>query len=329
MGGHGRGGGGQGARPGAPRFVPRIPFALVPLVGLLCALACVASAEERRHYIGEAACVPCHVVETEHWGETVHAEVFRHRPRNLRERRSCEACHGLGSAHQADPTRPDGIRSFTKGASTPVEEQNDTCLACHPGAGRLYWYGSAHQAEGLSCADCHDPMTQRSPTGLLRRENTNETCFTCHPRQRMEFRKRSHMPLLEGKLSCGDCHDPHGTPSKGLLLGDSVNQLCYSCHAEKRGPFLFEHAPVSENCLHCHLAHGSNREQLLTASPPMLCQQCHIQQSIRSNHASALMTRGNLAGGVQPDDRLMNRGCANCHSRVHGSNHPSGARLQR
>jgi cytochrome c2 len=39
--------------------------------------------------------------------------------------------------------------------------------------------------------------------------------------------------------------------------------------------------------------------------------------------------RGNLAGGSFPDERILNRGCANCHSQIHGSNHPSGPRLHR
>jgi predicted CXXCH cytochrome family protein len=46
------------------------------------------------------------------------------------------------------------------------------------------------------------------------------------------------MPLLEGKIACSDCHDPHGSPTAPLIRGDTVNQMCHSCHAEKRGPFL-------------------------------------------------------------------------------------------
>jgi len=30
-----------------------------------------------------------------------------------------------------------------------------------------------------------------------------------------------------------------------------------------------------------------------------------------------------------PDDRLMNRSCLNCHTQIHGSNHPSGPRFHR
>ena len=33
-----------------------------------------------------------------------------------------------------------------------------------------------------------------------------------------------------------------------MLKEASVNDNCYKCHAEKRGPFLWEHPPVRENC---------------------------------------------------------------------------------
>ena len=37
-----------------------------------------------------------------------------------------------------------------------------------------------------------------------------------------------------------------------------LNDTCYDCHAEFRGPYLWEHAPVPEDCSNCHDPHGSN-----------------------------------------------------------------------
>ena len=88
----------------------------------------------------------------------------------------------------------------------------------------------------LGCSDCHNPMTRTSRTGLLREASVNEACFTCHKTQRLQFRKRSHMPLLEGKMTCVDCHNPHGSATDPLLRADSVNQLCFGCHAEEARP---------------------------------------------------------------------------------------------
>ena len=75
-----------------------------------------------------------------------------------------------------------------------------------------------------------------------------DTCFQCHKDRRAQMSRSSHMPLREGKITCSDCHNPHGSATEALLKDDSINDTCYKCHAEKRGPFLFEHAPVRENC---------------------------------------------------------------------------------
>lgn len=189
----------------------------------------------------------------------------------------------------------------------------------------MFWAGSVHQARDLACSDCHNPMAKFSASGLMAKASVSETCFNCHGQQRTEFRKRSHMPLPEGKMSCSDCHNPHGSITRSLLRTDSVNTLCYDCHAEKRGPFLWEHAPVRRDCLSCHLPHGSSHESLLVVARPFLCQQCHANVS----HPANLVTAANLPLGAMPDERAANRSCSNCHAQIHGSNHPSGPRLHR
>jgi DmsE family decaheme c-type cytochrome len=283
-------------------------------------------------YVGEKTCIKCHDVEARHFGHTVHAKAFRQNPRNDLEGRVCEACHGPGSLHaeRGSEKKRDLLIGFSRDWGTPVEEQNGMCLNCHKGGARLHWTGSIHDTNKLACSDCHNAMSRFSATGLLRSASISETCQTCHGKQRAEFRKRSHMPVPEGKMTCVDCHSPHGSPTKPLLAADSVNEVCYSCHAEKRGPLLWEHAPVRENCLNCHNAHGSNHDKLLVAARPYLCQQCHVSpnlhagQSFRADQSAASA----LSGGT-PSQRMIGRSCQNCHSQVHGSNHPSGARFQR
>jgi DmsE family decaheme c-type cytochrome len=81
------------------------------------------------------------------------------------------------------------------------------------------------------------------------------------------------MPVREGKIVCSNCHNPHGSATEALLREYSINDNCYKCHAEKRGPFLFEHAPVRENCL--SYPHGTTNEYLLKVSRPRLCAECH------------------------------------------------------
>ncbi len=276
--------------------------------------------------IGEAVCIACHAPQNKQFSHTQHAGVFRLNPKNEKEKLSCEACHGPGSNHVKEPANRGALIGFTKEWGTPVAQQTALCLTCHEGGERMFWPGSPHASNQLGCSDCHNPMAKISATGLLKKPTINETCYTCHQQQRAEFAKRSHMPVNEGKLSCVDCHNPHGSTSKALLKNDSVNETCYNCHAEKRGPFLWEHAPVRENCLNCHAAHGSNHDKLLTVARPFSCQQCHDN----TNHQSSLYNAGQLVGGgAAPSTRIIGRSCQNCHSQIHGSNHPAGARFQR
>jgi len=280
---------------------------------------------DTRSYVGQKTCEGCHQQEAANWAHTMHASVFTLHPRDANEARGCEACHGPGSAHVANPSDLSTIISFSHKSQTPIPAQNAQCLSCHQGGARIFWHGSIHEDNKLACSDCHNPMTNFAAHGLTARESINETCFSCHKVQRAQFHMRSHMPLPEGKITCVDCHNPHGSTTDPLLKADSVNDVCYGCHADKRGPFLFEHAPVRENCLNCHNPHGSNFESLLTAPRPMLCQQCHAQ----SDHPAQLLTRGNLAGGPMPDPRLISTSCQTCHVNIHGSNDPSGARFER
>ena len=103
--------------------------------------------------------------------------------------------------------------------------------------------------------------------------------------------------------------------NESMLKTATVNDNCYKCHAEKRGPFLWEHAPVRENCLNCHEAHGSINEFMLKVSRPRLCAECHAL-----GHA---LTAG-------PNSyQIMGRACMNVTPRIHGTNSPSGALLHR
>jgi len=284
-----------------------------------------AADESERTYVGQKTCEGCHGQEAANWAHTIHAAVFTLNPRDSVEAQGCEACHGPGSAHVKNPSDLSTIISFSHKSLTPVARQNAQCLTCHKGGQRIFWPGSVHQNNNLACSDCHNPMSNFGAHGLTARESVNQTCFSCHKIQRTEFNKRSHMPLLEGKLTCVDCHNPHGSTTAPLLKADSVNEVCYSCHAEKRGPFLFEHAPVRESCLNCHSPHGSDFEALLNVPRPMLCQQCHAQDG----HPAILQTRGNMVLGPAPNPMLISTSCQTCHVNIHGSNDPSGSRFER
>ena len=270
--------------------------------------------------IGAKSCIACHALENVQASHSLHVRAFR-----AGAAAACESCHGPGSAHVREPTKPGLIIAFTRDSKTPIDAQAGVCLACHAGGARQDWIGSVHQQHQLSCTDCHNPMARLSPEGVLADNSINQVCSTCHQDIRDKFNRRSHMPLPEGQMSCVDCHNPHGTLNADLIKTDTVNETCYACHAEKRGPFLFEHAPVRENCLACHDPHGSNQQALLVLPVPMLCQQCHTM----TGHPNDLLTTAGLATGPAPDERLIGRACLTCHANIHGSNNPSGSRFHK
>ncbi|CAM5404277.1 DmsE family decaheme c-type cytochrome [Rhodanobacter lindaniclasticus] len=275
--------------------------------------------------VGAKTCVACHSQENVQASHTLHVASFRAGAANTGPQAACESCHGPGSEHAKDPTAPGLIIGFTHNSATTPQVQAGVCLSCHAGGARQHWLGSVHQNRGLSCTDCHNPMAKLSPEGVLAKASINEVCSSCHQDIRAKFNRRSHMPLPEGQMACTDCHNPHGSITKPLLKTDTVNETCYTCHAEKRGPFLFEHAPVRANCLNCHDVHGSNQQTLLVAPIPMLCQQCHTM----TRHPNDLQTRAGLGTGPHPDERLIGRGCLTCHSNIHGSNNPSGPKFHK
>lgn len=239
---------------------------------------------------------------------------------------ACVICHGPSEAHltkpaEGHPRTPAGI-AFGAQAATPAIEQNAVCLRCHERGARTHWKGGAHEFQGLACTACHTVHTGRDP--VLAKTTQPDVCFSCHREKRAEIFRPSSHPIREGKVACSDCHDSHGSTGPKLLVRGTLNETCYVCHAEKRGPFLWEHAPVREDCTICHTPHGSVHAPLLKNRGPWLCQQCHLAQF----HPSTAYSGTGLPGGA-PSQQLLAKNCLNCHSQVHGSNHPSGVRKTR
>lgn len=240
--------------------------------------------------------------------------------------RQCESCHGPGGDHAAR-IRPGQERppmpAFGKHSQASINEQNGQCQTCHETHRRIGWEGSPHETSDMLCSSCHSVHKSHDP--VLNTVTQPEVCFDCHTQVRGQTMQLSAHPIRQGQMACTDCHEVHSNfPTDGLLQRPTLNETCYSCHAEKRGPFLWEHAPATEDCSTCHQPHGSMHSSLLSQTKPLLCQNCHSQM----DHPSTAYTSEGLAGG-KPNAFLLMNSCTNCHSQVHGSNHPSGVKLMR
>lgn len=212
---------------------------------------------------------------------------------------------------------------------------SESCSQCHEEITKTFHSATHAQlkasgvnASEVGCESCHGPGSLHSESGgaahtIINPGKSPETCFRCHLDKRGEFNLPSHHPVLEGKVSCTDCHEPHKGPAvKGggtALLAE--NETCFQCHTAQRGPFVFEHEASREGCLTCHKPHGSVNDRMLTERNQALCLKCHFQQQ---------EAPGKITIGGRDHTAFLSRGTcwtAGCHEAVHGSHVNSSLRF--
>jgi DmsE family decaheme c-type cytochrome len=265
-----------------------------------------------------AACLKCHDEDVGGMLATKHA--VSGDPRSPWGRgQGCVGCHGESTEHIRNTKAPPTV-VFAK--TTPASVRNGACLACHQGANRMHFAGSIHERNDVACNDCHHPHKAVDQVRVA--QTQAGVCFDCHKDKRAASLRASSHPIRTGAMPCTSCHQPHGSVGEHNLIKASVNDTCYTCHADKRGPFLWEHPPAREDCTNCHDPHGTNASPMLTTRPPFLCQQCHQTPF----HPSTLYSGANLPPNLGAD-KMLGNACVNCHVKVHGSNHPAGARFTR
>lgn len=206
---------------------------------------------------------------------------------------ACEACHGPGSAHAAEPARPmpvdlrdertwqvaEGAAIAHRVPARTRDTELETCAPCHsrrerivagpqPGAAFLDGYRPALLDAGLYHAD-----------GQILDEVYVWGSFV-------------QSRMYAAGVSCSDCHDPHA------LAIDEPDRVCASCHrTEVFAATAHHHHPVDSagaSCVACHMPtrtymrvddrrdHGFRVPRPdLSASigVPNACTGCHADQS--------------------------------------------------
>ena len=262
----------------------------------------------------EDICKACHQPYFDSYAASRHGT--KADPRTPANRGGCFTCHGAAALDHAQKGGGKGVGGVVNLASksVPAATKNATCLGCHQSdPQRMHWQASVHAARDVSCTSCH--QVHAAHDKVRDKLTQSDTCFQCHKEQRVQINKPYRHPILEGKVSCADCHNVHGNNPKQMVRS-SVVETCYTCHMEKRGPFVHNHQPVTEDCSICHQPHGTTIAGLLKSRPPFLCQNCHATTGHPVQFAGLPTGRTTSSSSLG----TVARGCLNCHTNIHGSN---------
>lgn len=202
---------------------------------------------------------------------------------------------------------------------------SETCGTCHEKQVRDFQMatharvtipGEGTEIEG--CEMCHGPGSKhvdaegKDGQFIINPDKDPSLCFACHMEKKAEFKLPYHHPVMEGQVSCSDCHDAHGSDARpwSMTSLEGVNEACFKCHKEQRGPFVWHHEALKDGCTACHSVHGSVNDKMLIARDSNLCLRCHTQM------------RYPVVGDSNHNTRLPEGTCfsAGCHTAVHGSN---------
>jgi predicted CXXCH cytochrome family protein len=231
----------------------------------------------------EARCAECHATG---YSRNYRPETRTYAPELAEIGVGCEACHGPGGAHAADP--PGGL-TVDLGASTTAEIEQ--CATCHA---RREAFADGNPLPGTPFHDSFNLALLRpglyEPDGTIRDED-------------YEFGSFLQSRMYARGVRCSDCHEPHS-----VALRAEGNAVCTRCHspagnpafpslrlADYDGPAHHFHEPGTPGaaCRACHMPertymgidtrrdHGFRvpRPDLASTGAPNACTDCHAERT--------------------------------------------------
>ena len=208
---------------------------------------------------------------------------------------------------------------------------DDTCANCHEGMVKKF-AASVHkrmdvkdaEIEGSTgCEACHGAGSKHAEADdkdkaatIFNPGKSSDACYRCHFDKKAEFDLPYSHPVKQGKMTCADCHDPHGANARkpGKLAVARVNDTCNQCHKDQTRLHAFQHEAVRDGCITCHRVHGSIHRAMLVENDVTLCLKCHAQVQTKTGSATI--------GGRDHSSYFGRSTCwgAGCHTAIHGSN---------
>lgn len=214
----------------------------------------------------------------------------------------------------------------------------DTCAMCHEKEAKDFKrsdhariFVASKNKEGQACETCHGPGSLHADAEtkadkratIINPKKNPEACYKCHLDKKASFSLQYHHPVPEGKMSCSDCHDPHGEDAVKPNTIASLpvkNAVCAKCHKEQTAAFVYEHEALREGCTVCHDVHGSINDKMVIERDSNLCLKCHSQEGFITN---------SMIGDNAHTGRIQQSTCfsGGCHTAVHGSNYNDHLRI--
>jgi len=145
---------------------------------------------------------------------------------------------------------------------------SEACAQCHQNeyqgfntATHYHLKAPGTNAMFVGCESCHGPgslhvQSGGAPNTIINPGKSPQVCFQCHVDKEAEFNLPSHHPVIEGNMSCGDCHDPH----KGDVIPGGDH------HADQAQP-VAKQASAWRRCWIFFLLHNGLLESSQNSTP--------------------------------------------------------------